>query len=109
MVVFVHNDRLIVLGFLIHAVPQHPVAQTELVDVPNAVDEIVIVFSGLLLRTLVISLLRSGPFVPYEVQEVLLHVVASVVYDKTGLAPFVVDLERLVNGVIARLRIALLR
>ena len=106
---FIHNDRPFFLRSFIDLFPQHLVCQSKLVYVPDAVDEIIIVFSSFLLRTLIVTLLRRGPFIPYEVQEVLLDVMASIIDYKSRLAPLVTNLECLMNSVITRLRVALLR
>jgi hypothetical protein len=66
-----------------------PVGKPELVDVSNAVDEIIVVLAHFLLVALEFALLAGVPLVPHEPQEVLLDVLAGVEYDQARLAPLV--------------------
>ena len=69
---------IVVIGLPANLTAKLAVCQTELEDVSNTVDEIVVVLANLLLVALQFPLLPRGPVIPAELQEVLFHVPAGV-------------------------------
>lgn len=90
-------------------VAQHVVRHAELVDVPDAVNEIIVVLSDFLLRALLVPLFRGCPLVPNKVQEILFDVMARTECNEARFVPLVAQFESFVDRVVSCFSVSFLR